>query len=218
MKKKFRSRIVAALVAVTALTCCFVGSTFAKYTSSTDKKATAQVALWEVDGITNAPQTNTFTMTSGEEKFSPELTANAEGKYVNTVTTQNFEITNNSDVAAIITFNIGNAVVQDSTGAALTIPTEHATNVANTFSATLALADGQSLTLNEQATPTTGYAKTYTVELPAKATTATSVQVVLSITWTTVTDATDTWLGMNAASVGVTVNTVATQNSVLPNA
>lgn len=50
-KKNIGAKIAAALVAVTALTCCVVGTTFAKYTSATNATANAVVAKWQVEGI-----------------------------------------------------------------------------------------------------------------------------------------------------------------------
>lgn len=48
MKKITTKRIVVLMLALTLLTCCFVGSTFAKYTSSAAGNSAARVALWDI--------------------------------------------------------------------------------------------------------------------------------------------------------------------------
>ena len=63
MKKNRTMRVAVLMLALTLLTCCFVGSTFAKYTSSADSTVdTARVAKWafDIDG-TDIVATNTFT-------------------------------------------------------------------------------------------------------------------------------------------------------------
>ena len=48
MKKNRTMRVATLLLALTLITSCFVGGTFAKYTSSTNAKATATVAKWSI--------------------------------------------------------------------------------------------------------------------------------------------------------------------------
>ena len=62
MKKTKTMRIAVLMLALTLLTCCFVGSTFAKYTSTSAGTDTATVAKWafKVD-TTDIVATNTFT-------------------------------------------------------------------------------------------------------------------------------------------------------------
>ena len=48
MKKNRTMRVAVLMLALTLLTCCFVGSTFAKYTSSATGTDSVQVAKWEV--------------------------------------------------------------------------------------------------------------------------------------------------------------------------
>ena len=54
MKQKSRivSKLFAALVILTLISCCFLGSTFARYTSKSTGTASVGVAKWDVD-ITN---------------------------------------------------------------------------------------------------------------------------------------------------------------------
>lgn len=65
MKKNRTLRVSALLLALTLITTCFVGGTFAKYTSSTTGSGTATVAKWsfKVNGTefaTTTPATLTF--------------------------------------------------------------------------------------------------------------------------------------------------------------
>jgi len=197
MKKNFKSRIIAALVAVTALTCCFVGSTFAKYTSTSQATATATVAKWDITGITDATS-NSFTFTA--DKLSPALTG-----ATNTLTSETLTITNNSDVAAYISFEKGDVTVNykeskadwdNSWGDQANIAEAVFTaNVSSTATATdgkyLVAANGGTLTLT------------------------------VSLTWNTQADngdAIDTYFGMNATTLALEVNLTAVQASQLPTA
>lgn len=49
MKKNRAMRVAAMLLVLVMMTSCFVGGTFAKYTSDADVKATASVAKWSID-------------------------------------------------------------------------------------------------------------------------------------------------------------------------
>lgn len=48
MKKNRTMRVAVLMLALTLLTCCFVGSTFAKYTSEATGTAAATVAKWDI--------------------------------------------------------------------------------------------------------------------------------------------------------------------------
>ena len=49
MKKNRTMRVAVLMLALTLLTCCFVGSTFAKYTSTASGTASVTVANWEIN-------------------------------------------------------------------------------------------------------------------------------------------------------------------------
>lgn len=49
MKKNCAMRLAALMLVLVMMTSCFVGGTFAKYTSDADVKATASVAKWSID-------------------------------------------------------------------------------------------------------------------------------------------------------------------------
>ncbi len=110
-KKKRGAKIAAALVALTALTCCFVGTTFARYTSSTEATGTATIAHWEVTGISQngTPETE-FTFDTDNAKLSPKLPTVTDGVeestagLANKVVSETLTITNKSDVVAEISW------------------------------------------------------------------------------------------------------------------
>ena len=107
-KKSIFSKLFVALVALTLISCCFLGSTFARYTSSGTGKANADVANWKItiegEGV-------------GSEDVSVGQLKPAAGAYVDTPRKNQMAavnvaaITNAGEVNAIVTFTLGNMVV-----------------------------------------------------------------------------------------------------------
>ena len=99
-KRRLLSGLIAALVAITLVSCCVVGVTFARYTSSYSGSATVGVAKWSIDvagpssGSTDVVFDDLSPLnleySSGYRKHPTEPTLVAT-------------ITNNSDVAATVT-------------------------------------------------------------------------------------------------------------------
>ena len=56
-KKRIVSKLILALVVLTAISCCFLGSTFARYTSGGSGASSVEVAKWDVqfDAETETP-------------------------------------------------------------------------------------------------------------------------------------------------------------------
>lgn len=106
MKQKTRiaSKLFAALVVLTLISCCFLGTTMARYTSSSSGAAQVQVATWNVS-ITGA---GTGSGTIGFGKLSPDDSVYKGADRLNqTEVLQVATITNNSDVEADITLTVG---------------------------------------------------------------------------------------------------------------
>lgn len=106
MKQKTRiaSKLFAALVVLTLISCCFLGTTFARYTSSSSGAAQVQVATWNVS-ITGA---GAGSGTIGFGKLSPDDSKYTGAKRLNqTKVLKVATITNNSDVEADITLTVG---------------------------------------------------------------------------------------------------------------
>lgn len=239
-KKNIAGKVTALVLMLTVVSCCFLGSTFAKYTSSKTGTAQVGVAKWQVDGISeNSETSQTFGLTA--DKLSPALTANAENKFVNEVASSEYTITNNSDVAALITVNAlddftvtavenakynGMAVSWNETDKKFTYVEEGTTKDLLTLAE---IKGAIKVTVSTTATPVSGQTNTYSLD--AKGGSTTSMTVTITVTWTTPTkDGTtpatqtdagnriDTLIGMYVKSIQQSITLTATQNSQIPNA
>lgn len=108
-KKSIFIKLFVALVALTLISCCFLGSTFARYTSGGNGSATTTVANWKID-ITGGATQDTTTMKFSN--LSPLAEANTESGRVNStgrilVAT----ITNDGEVNASVTVTLGDLVI-----------------------------------------------------------------------------------------------------------
>lgn len=70
-KKSFIGKIAALLLMLTVVSCCFLGSTFAKYTSSKTGTAEVGVAEWKVIGVSANATTADQTFGLTVSKMSP---------------------------------------------------------------------------------------------------------------------------------------------------
>lgn len=119
MKKNRTMRVAVLMLALALVTCCFVGSTFAKYTSTASGEDKVTVADWEINvgpnsevDITGADTItfdlfNTIKNTDGADEDAVTngmIAPGTQGSFV-------LKITNNSDVAAeySLTFTDTNA-------------------------------------------------------------------------------------------------------------
>ena len=235
-KKSIASKLLFAAIALTLISFCFLGSTFARYTSSSSGSASLNVAKWDVSMKESSIPVNF-------EKLSP-LAAdyNGTGAASPTARTKVSEkklvatISNNGDVNAEITINFGNEKVTkgdsgnygdgistDGTGN----PTEQ--NVLDLFEIKLYYGTTEGAdTANEPLTDGG------TVELT---TTNRTIYVYAEVVWTSadvsywnycganeeahvsaavMADALDTWVGKNVTSVGYDISYTAVQTSELP--
>ena len=107
MKQKTRiaSKLFAALVVLTLISCCFLGTTMARYTSTSSGAAQISVAEWDI-GITGNATGNA---TANFGKLSPSQTGYADLEDNETDTSHSTaytlvaKIVNNSEVAANVT-------------------------------------------------------------------------------------------------------------------
>lgn len=107
MKQKTRiaSKLFAALVVLTLISCCFLGTTMARYTSTSSGAAQISVAEWDIGVTGNA----TGNATANFGKLSPSQTGYANLKDNETDTSHSTAYTlvativNNSEVAANVT-------------------------------------------------------------------------------------------------------------------
>lgn len=101
--KKVVSGLLIALVALTLISFCFLGSTFARYTSDGNVSATAQIAKWDVSAG-EGDATVTF------DKLAPDPKAYTNTTRTSTKVVPVATITNNGDVDAIVTVALDGAL------------------------------------------------------------------------------------------------------------
>ncbi len=245
MKQKSRiaSKLFAVLVVLTLISCCFLGTTFARYTSRQSGAASVDVANWDITVNDTSMDENTFAFNFGQ--ISPDKTDYATwssgdktSKPTNTIAptgTGSVVIKNAGEVDATVTITIGEiqflneegtAVTFDSTGyeweeGKLTGSGASAEQVQEVLKLSVTLEDGSLTDDNKDAnkyqyTLTAGQSETQSITI-----------TVSSLTWTTnytdgdvsegaVADAIDTWIGENIASVKITIDCVAVQASEYP--
>ena len=223
-RKSIVSKILLAIVALTLISCCFLGSTFARYTSGGTGSAGTSVAKWDVgfdtEGQTEITETK-LSPSMGEYKGADDKRTNSTGKIL--VAT----ITNSGEVKASVTITVGDETIALLNGAygngytaenVSTVPDVGASQeqVANLFSIKLYQDDSD--------TWSDGAEISGTFDLEAKSgESATTVYIFAEITWTStdyqgasVSDAIDTWAGKNVTGVSYAISYTAVQSSVQP--
>lgn len=200
MKQKTRiaSKLFAALVVLTLISCCFLGTTFARYTSGGSGTATVTVADWNVnvDGtyLDEANRTMTFGNLSPNHEQSGSGTNESEE--------QSIKITNDSAVHALVTMTVGST------------PTITRVDSASTYDVSDAEVTG-TLSLGLDFTTsgtTTGDSLTTGIDLAPGA----SVTITGKVTWTTKSDEIDTKIGRFVSTVAWNLSFTAVQASELP--
>lgn len=234
MKQKTRiaSKLFAALVVLTLISCCFLGTTMARYTSAGTGKATVQVAKWDIA----FNETNSGTISFGP--ISPNMTgyddANNQNQ-TNPITPSTMVvITNNSEVSAKVTVVISDITYTAVSGGSVTFgngmtysngevsgtPTQEQVENALRFAVTVTGAKQ-----DDTYTYTDG-SVAYVGTLNGQSSATESISVSASLTWVTaysttqsdgvLEDAIDTWIGENIASLSISVSYTAVQASELP--
>lgn len=230
-KKRILTRVLVVLAALTLLSCCFLGSTFAKYVTNADGSASVGVAKWDVD-FTGA---GTSAISFGE--LSPSKDAwNGTAARQNPIDIKDnapaLTITNNSEVDAIVTVKIAAPTFnyhtgKGSIGGAGAPSMEQALKV---IAFQYALDTGStaytSLTWNSVAAA----GSSVDVTLNANGGTTTTAKLYLRVVWTSLdteelygadaseanADNLDTWFGENVDTVTANLTYSAVQASELP--
>lgn len=223
MKQKTRiaSKLFAALVVLTLISCCFLGTTMARYTSAGTGTATVQVAKWDI----NVGENNQFAVNWDSNKLSPSASGyNTEdpGPVSNeTEVVAVAEITNNGDVNALVSVNQVAFSVTTSAGE----QKDYKTKLSGDGEIDVYLADVEGLfklCLYTDAAGTTALTSD-NLTVDAKGTKTIYGKVV----WTTNykaddeflgarNDQLDTWVGENVVSVNWSLSLTAVQASELP--
>lgn len=208
-KRKLVSKLFVAVVVLTLVSCCFLASTFARYTSGGNGTGTVEVATWAISGPGAGGINATF------DKLSPSKDA-----YDNTPRTHSTApmlvatIKNTGDVDALVTLTTGASTITAPAGG---WEPYSKSEIEGLF--TIAL---YTSTTNGAADSVEGLTA-YTVAINVPATSGT-LYVYAVVTWSsdvggktgTDADARDTWVGENVTGVSFDISYTAVQNSERP--
>lgn len=226
-RKSIGAKLFIALIALTLISCCFLGSTFARYTSGGNGSASTGVAAWSINVTGGGASGNmdvdfTNKLSPSMDNFAGESAGqertNSTGKIL--IAT----IKNTGEVAAKVTITAGDITIDNTVeyatdGSGITnvnagndgvAPTE--AQVKGLFSVKLYQDDSAVFT---NGTEIKG-------EITLSATTGV-VYIFAEITWTSadtsgekVADAIDTWVGENVTEISYAFSYTAVQASEIP--
>lgn len=217
-KRKLVSKLFVAVVVLTLVSCCFLASTFARYTSGGSGTGTVNVATWKITGkgTGDAGEINaTF------NKLSPSKAA-----YVDTPRTHSTApvlvatITYEIDVNGILTLTVGEETITK-TAANSNWGTYDEEQIKGLFDIQLYLSNATASNVESLA------GKEVASDAETAVTAGSGTYYVYAVvTWTsdvggktgTDADARDTWVGANVTSVGYELSYTFVQNSEAPNA
>lgn len=245
-KKRIISKLILALVVLTAVSCCFLGSTFARYTSGGTGSASMDVAKWEIsfaepgtgaaqfDKLSPSDEAFTSSSTPRTNATNPVLVATLENKSeVKAEVTVAVELGEGGK--PVYTFNDSEdteITFDGNTGITTGADTENATKeqVSALFSIKFYYnpSDYEAATMDSTSgmTEITGEeGGKLTLDAAGTVEGNTKVNIFAVLTWTsadadadngTVPDAIDTWVGKNVASLSVNLTFTAVQASLSP--
>lgn len=203
-KKRILTRVLIVIAALTLLSCCFLGSTFARYVTSASGKGTVEIANWDVSVTAEGSGKYTFS------NLSPDKDGENSGSH-STSWVKVASLTNHGEVDATVTIT-GSGDVTTTMVKLLELKQEAAeetdlyndcysdTMLGQTFEIELA-SDMNGTSLNSS----------FTLNM-----TNGSQDVYARVTWTTTTDAIDTWYGTYLESITVTFSFSAVQAEEVP--
>lgn len=228
-RKSIGAKLFIALIALTLISCCFLGSTFARYTSGGKGSASTGVAEWNIAGKFEAGSAGSDSITVHFDGLTPSMQGYQEDtdntdKTNSTGRIHIATIANNGEVDAEITLTASEASFVDSE------------KIAVTFESGYSFSDGDGLTgdgaSRAQVEALFSIKLTYGTENGASnATNSVSgaidlavggtIYVYAEVTWTTpyasstsqgvLEDAVDTWVGQNVFGVAYDISYVAVQ-------
>lgn len=224
MKQKSRivSKLFAALVILTLISCCFLGSTFARYTSQTTGTASVSVAKWDVD-ITNDDSNKSWKTKVEFAKLSPSMAysenvaqSNSTGKVLVA------SAVNNSDVFADLKLTINDwkltfnspDVYPGADGACPSYDMVYGVFTVNIYNGDALVCTVAANKDGVTEIKNWGGGEQGRVNLYAEVVWTTNYAGTFADGWDA--DKLDTWIGENIASLGFTINCTAVQASMLP--
>lgn len=195
-KKRILSKVLIVLAALTLLSCCFMGSTFAKYVTNGSGSASMTIADWDV-AIKNEQQGN-VTIT--------DLSPDVGGASHSTGWIKVAAIRNSGDVSAEVTVSVSELTVGSAAFEKGAVEDERYnqyvsdTELQAVFTVAFASdANGTIITGNKFTLAPSG-----------------SQDIYMQVTWTTRSDAQDTFFGEYLDSLTWTISYSAVQSSELP--
>lgn len=226
-KKNIASKLVLVLFVLTLISCCLLGSTFARYVSSGSGSASISIAKWDIDitgGGTGGSTTVTFgDLSPSDDESMPDVStarSNSSGKILVASLTNNgevdaevsFAVTGGKDYTLVAGSDFGSGMHWN--GSEITGTPSKAEQVDKLFSVNLYYG-----TTGDPANTST--MPSNSVSLKVKA----SVYLFVEVVWTSgdlwadsvgVADAIDTWVGENVTNILIDVNYTAVQASQQP--
>lgn len=211
-KRKLVSKLFVAVVVLTLVSCCFLASTFARYTSGGSGTGTVNVATWAISGPGEGEFNATFDQLSPsmDEYDNSNHRTHSTLKLVATIT---YDI----DVNGILKLTVGEETITKTT-ADDTYADEVIKGLfdiqlylSNAEASSIADLTGKEVASDAETAVTAGKGTYY---------------VYAVVTWTSdddtvngeAADARDTWVGANVTSVGYKLSYTFVQNSEAPNA
>ena len=201
-KKRILTRVLIVIAALTLLSCCFLGSTFAKYVTSANGSGTVGIANWDVSVTAEGSGQYTFSNLSPDK----DETGTHSTDWVKVAS-----LRNNGEVDADVTIT-GSGDVDTTMVKLLESKKEAAKKTdlyGDCYSDTML---GQTFEIELASTDTgTPLNSTFTLNK-----TGGFQDVYARVTWTTTTDAIDTWYGTYLESITVSFSFSAVQAEEVP--
>ena len=195
-KKRILSKVLIVLAALTLLSCCFMGSTFAKYVTNGSGSASMTIADWDV-AIVNEQQGNVIIT---------DLSPDVDGVSHSTRWIKVAAISNSGDVSADVTVSVSELTVGSAAFEEGADEDERwnqyvsDTELQKVFTVAFASdANGTEITNNKFTLAPSG-----------------SQDIYMQVTWKTQSDAQDTFFGEYLDSLTWTISYSAVQSSELP--
>lgn len=225
-RKSIGAKLFIALIALTLISCCFLGSTFARYTSGGKGSASTGVAEWNIAGKFEAGSAGSDSITVHFDGLTPSMQGYQENTDRNNSTGRILiaTITNNGEVDAEITLTASEASFVDSEKIAVTFESGYSFSDSDGLTGdgasqaqvealfSIELTYGTQKGASSATTPVSG-----AIDLAVGKT----IYVYATVTWTTpyasstsqgvLEDAVDTWVGQNVFGVAYDISYVAVQ-------
>lgn len=235
-KKSIASKLLLAAIALTLISFCFLGSTFARYTSSNGGQASLNVAKWDVSMGEGSISVNFGQLSPSMAEYKGTGASAPTARVKDVEKKPVATISNKGEVNAEITINFGNEAVTKATGSYGSGIAENGEgdpseqDIKDLFeiklyygttdrvdNATNALTDDQKVPLPKGNTIYI-YAEVVWTSADVKYWTASGSNEAAHAKAAVMADALDTWVGKNVTSVGYDISFTAVQTSELPNA